>query len=167
MYDLTDQIFGKLRVLARDMAYTGSGQEVRWFCACECGAVVSVRSYLLRKGKQVSCGCSRGFKLGNTLAQKHGYHDTATYTSWEQMKQRCTNPKYPNYKYYGAQGVAVCDEWREFANFLKDMGERPEGTSLDRINPFGNYEPNNCRWATPTEQANNKRSSRRSSVHSC
>lgn len=73
------------------------------------------------------------------------------------MKDRCTNPNNLNYKYYGALGVTVCDRWSQFENFVADMGPRPLKKSLDRINPFGNYEPGNCRWATAKEQANNKR----------
>lgn len=161
MYDLTGQVFGKLRVRGRDPDSGGAGKELRWICTCECGACLSVRSYCLRKQRQTSCGCSRGFSLGNDLAKKHGYHQTRTYHSWEQMKQRCTNPNYPNYKYYGEKGVSVCSRWSLFENFLEDMGERPPNTSLDRVDPFGNYEPSNCRWATPTEQANNKRNSRK------
>jgi hypothetical protein len=83
---------------------------------------------------------------------------TPTYHTWEHMLRRCSNINSPNYLNYGAKGVTVCARWRNsFANFLADMGERPKGTSIDRKNPYGNYTPKNCRWATPKEQANNKR----------
>lgn len=75
----------------------------------------------------------------------------------DNMRQRCANPKAVSWKYYGALGVNVCDRWQTFANFLADMGEAPADRTLDRINPCGNYEPGNCRWATPKEQASNKR----------
>jgi hypothetical protein len=96
-------------------------------------------------------------KLGNKNAQKHGMWQTRTYHTWEQMKQRCLNPKATKYPAYGAVGVVICERWLEFKHFLEDMGERPVGKTLDRINPFGNYEPSNCRWATYKEQVHNRR----------
>lgn len=92
-------------------------------------------------------------------ARKHGMHGTPTYGSWRSMKRRCHDPKHKSYPRYGARGVAVCDRWREsFESFLADMGPRPNGKTLDRFpNPNGHYEPGNCRWATPAEQARNRR----------
>ena len=85
---------------------------------------------------------------------------TTTYRSWDSMKQRCTNPKAPKYEYYGGRGIAFCERWASFANFLEDMGERPKGKTLDRINPHGDYCPENCRWATRLEQARNTTASK-------
>ncbi len=82
---------------------------------------------------------------------------TPTYRSWNSMRSRCLNPKRNCYHRYGGDGITVCDRWALFANFLADMGERPEGTTLDRINNAGNYEPGNCRWATPKQQRSNMR----------
>lgn len=82
--------------------------------------------------------------------------DTETHSIWMGMWQRCTNPNNKKFYRYGARGISVCDRWKAFANFLADMGERPKGKSIDRINNDGNYEPGNCRWATALEQARNK-----------
>ena len=92
---------------------------------------------------------------------RHGHHingkPSPTYISWRDMKARCQNPNHEHYEYYGGRGVEVCERWQNFANFLADMGERPPGKTLDRINNDRNYEPGNCRWATPKEQAQNRR----------
>ncbi len=88
----------------------------------------------------------------------HGLTKTPAYRSWDSMKTRCLNPKCSKFAYYGGRGIRVCERWLNFANFLADMGERPEGkTSLDRIDPNGNYEPGNCKWATSAEQGEHRR----------
>ena len=100
----------------------------------------------------------------SVLNTRHGHvrvgRRTPTYSSWAGMVSRCTNPNQPGWKYYGARGITVCDRWRTFDNFLADMGERPDGKTLDRKDNDGNYEPGNCQWATPTEQVRNRRSGR-------
>ena len=88
-----------------------------------------------------------------------GKRPSAEYAAWGAMIQRCTNPKHPRWRYYGARGITVCERWRNFLNFLSDLGPRPEGHELDRIDNDGNYEPSNCRWADKTTSRRNRRSS--------
>lgn len=159
MYKLDNQRFGRLLVLEEDTVQPKTHREKQWFCLCDCGNTTVTRSYLLRKGITKSCGCLRVDTIKNVDTAKHGYYNTRTYHSWEGMKQRCLNPNSTRYSTYGAVGVTVCERWFDFKNFLEDMGERPEGKTLDRINPYGNYEPGNCRWATYKEQVHNRRRS--------
>lgn len=158
MYDLNGKYFGRLFIIQRDTDIpSGASKEIWWKCLCECGVITSVRSYSLRKGVTRSCGCYGKEQLVHDAGYKHGYHQTPTYHSWEKMKSRCNNPNNPSYSRYGGIGVSYDKRWETFEPFLEDMGDRPEGMSLDRINPFGNYGPSNCRWATWKEQANNQR----------
>jgi hypothetical protein len=90
--------------------------------------------------------------------KQHGMYGTPTYKSWSEMKLRCNNPKHSKNNCY--EGITYCEEWEDFRNFCKDMGVRPEGTTLDRIDPYGNYEPNNCRWADIYTQENNRRNNK-------
>lgn len=162
MYDLIGQRFSRLLVLKRDLNIGGKGKQIKWICQCDCGNITSSGSYELRKGTTKSCGCFSRYRDHTQDNIRHGMHKTRTYHSWEQMKQRCQNPKATRYPSYGAVGITVCERWQLFDNFFADMGDRPEGKTLDRINPFGNYEPGNCRWATYKEQANNQRRHRKS-----
>lgn len=98
-----------------------------------------------------------GAKVGNTNAKKHGLVDTPTYYSWKSMKARCLSPTATGYARYGGIGIKMHRPWLNFENFFKDMGERPEGKTLDRIDPDGDYEPFNCQWSTPSEQQRNRR----------
>lgn len=132
---------------------------------CDCGDVRSYVASALTSGNTQSCGCLR-LEINSALAKiqmtKHGMTGTPTFNSWSSAIERCYRKTADQYPHYGGRGITVCDRWREsFENFLADMGERPDGCTLDRHPDVdGNYEPGNCRWATAAQQANNKRNSR-------
>lgn len=127
-----------------------------WVCRCECGGSADVSKYALKSGASVSCGCVRR-ERHTTHGQSARGHRTGTYSAWHGMLSRCTNPNHIAYRLYGARGVSVCARWRKFAAFYEDMGARPRGCTLDRIDNARGYEPGNCRWATAAEQARNTR----------
>ena len=153
--DLTGQRFGRLVVEAFDSIRKRTSA---WRCRCDCGAETVAMAYHLKRGTTTSCGCFR-VEAAADRVRSHGMTRSPTYLTWVAMLQRCENPEATGYEYYGGRGVTVCPEWHEFEAFLADMGERPKGRTLDRRDPNGNYERDNCRWATPVEQANNKRNS--------
>jgi hypothetical protein len=154
MKDISQHRFGRL------IAVRPTGEKRwrvnLWLCLCDCGKehIAAVNS--LKSGLVKSCGCLLR-ETAKKKATQHGGYGSLTYKSWDAMIQRCTNPNSTAFKNYGAKGVQVCKHWRQYKNFAKDMGDRPIGTSLDRVDPSGNYEPSNCRWATRITQARNKR----------
>jgi hypothetical protein len=128
---------------------------------CDCGNTLEKLGATVRVGRIKSCGCGRGDEIAKSNKRRatHAMTNTPTYNSWKGMRDRCKNPNIPDYENYGAKGVTVCEKWdNSFEAFLADMGERPDGMTLDRINPFGNYEPDNCRWADYHTQRINRRS---------
>jgi hypothetical protein len=148
--ELTGQRFGRWLVLGR--SHVGNHGVVMWLCRCDCGAEKTVKAALLRRGESKSCGCYHRERV--TI---HGMTKTRTWKTWDSMFQRCENPNSPDYHRYGGRGIHVCERWHLFANFYADMGDRPDGMSLDRIKVDLGYSPENCRWATESQQQRNRR----------
>lgn len=150
--DLSLKRFGRLvaiNIAARSPA--------RWLCKCDCGRCHIVVATLLKNGKCKSCGCLRR-EVSAARVYVHGDHGTALYAVWCSMKRRCLNRNSEDFKYYGARGITVCKKWRNsFAAFRDDMGPRPLGMTVDRKDNNGDYEPSNCRWATPKQQCETRR----------
>lgn len=153
--DLKGQRFGRLVVLSESPKRTKS-RGIYWFCECDCGNIKEIASQSLLRGLTTSCGCYNK-QVNIEKNTKHGGYGTPTYKSWDKMMQRCTNPNCPEYVWYGKRGITVCDEWKDFAKFRLDMGERPPQTTIDRINVNLGYFKDNCRWANSVIQANNTR----------
>ena len=145
LIDLTGQRFGKL--VALEYAGTSKRRESLWRCACDCGNESIVRGDVLRRGTTESCGCGKGLK--------HGHHKKPWYSSYKAMMERCYLKSSSNYERYGGKGVTVCEEWHDinkFAEWAETSGYAP-GLTIDRIDPLGNYEPNNCQWLTRSENS--------------
>lgn len=157
--DLKGQKFGRLTVIKR--VESAKQYKSKWLCTCECGNETSVQSYSLRSGNTKSCGCLQK----EIVAEQSTIHGNSKrgkmspeYLSWSNMHTRCKNKNSPSYCSYGKRGISVYKKWNKFENFLADMGEKPSPEhSLERKENDGNYEPNNCKWATVEEQARNKR----------
>ncbi len=159
MKDILGQRFNRLLVIGR--APSDKRGELRWTCRCDCGNRTVVLSSHIRSGRSASCGCFRGELTAkrNRANAKHGHASngkpTRTYFSWAGMHARCYRPDNKSFVRYGAKGIRVCKRWHSFENFLSDMGERPIGKTLHRINGNGDYDPSNCKWATLIEQQSN------------
>ena len=158
--DIKGQVFGRLTVLERDSFVNG---KTRWLCSCECGKQVSIIGQLLRNGRTKSCGCLRVDRATETAHRHGGYvgrKPTRTMRIWKNMIQRTCNPNCPMYARYGGAGIGVCESWQTFERFLSDMGQAPDDLTLERVDNNKGYGPDNCKWATYTEQNRNKSSSK-------
>lgn len=163
LIDITGNRYGRLTVIE----YAGKS---KWVCLCDCGNVVTVKACDIKAGNTRSCKCIRHEYLVNRNKSKATHRMTGSrlYHIWLGMKSRCYYPNHPEYKYYGGNGVTVCEEWRTsfetFSQWAVANGYA-DGLTIDRINTRGNYEPLNCRWATYKEQENNKTNNRLVTIH--
>ncbi len=148
--NLFGQRFGRL-VVTEMVANAKRADKPKCLCSCDCGGSITLPSGALTTGRFRSCGCAKNDEI------KHGLRKTPTYNTWYSMLERCRNPKNASWRNYGARGIRVCERWHELANFIADMGMRPDGKTIDRIDPNGNYEPGNCRWADADVQQRTKR----------
>jgi len=158
MKNLTEKKFGRLIVI-KPIKKNKGGLYI-WLCKCDCGNTVEIVGTNLSSGNTQSCGCLQR-EIIRDRNFKHGMRNFPEYRIWAGIKTRCLNKKEKDYKNYGGREILICKRWlNSFENFYKDMGDRPRGTSIDRINNNGNYCPENCRWITKKEQNLNKRNNK-------
>lgn len=158
-WDLSGKVFGRLKVLRRveDVEEPSGKLRPMYECICSCGNLKNIRSSSLRSGATKSCGCL-SVDTARKVSTTHGLSSSSTYRSYRHMLERCSNPKEAGFEDYGGRGITVCDRWVEsFENFLEDMGVKPENHVIDRIDPDGNYCPNNCRWVDRNTSSYNTR----------
>jgi hypothetical protein len=147
LVDMSGRKVARLTILERSARRNATGSAF-WRCRCDCGNEIEVSGVNIRNGQTQSCGC---------VHITHGMTLSPEYRIWRGMHQRCTNPNSTKYENYGGRGITVCDRWRSFENFYADMGPRPEGLTIERINNEQGYGPGNCKWATYSEQNLNRR----------
>jgi hypothetical protein len=155
--ELRGQQFGRLSI--QKFLRMQKGKSI-WQARCGCGTVIEAVAGELLRGATKSCGCLAR-ELISDFRTSHGMTKSATYASWSAMHSRTSDTESTGYQNYGGRGISVCPEWSNFEIFLSDMGERPEGRSLDRKDTDKGYSKTNCQWSTPRQQANNRRKNRR------
>lgn len=161
--NIAGQKFGRLTAIKRDFDYQKS--VVRWIFRCDCGVIKSIGKGEVVTGRQISCGCAQKEIVRRSITKYHkrkghslhGKWNHELYATWSNMKARCNDEANKDYIRYGGRGISVCDRWLDINNFIADMGVKPDGATLDRIDNDGDYEPLNCRWATVLQQSSNRR----------
>ncbi len=155
--DLTGKRFSRWTVIHRSK--NNRHNQPTWLCRCVCGVEKIVTGGILSSGQSKSCGCHKKDVQRQRMLERntsHGLSKTKTYKIWSGIQTRCLNPNSSGYPKYGAKGVTICERWNDYENFLADMGECPDGMSIDRINNDLGYSPENCRWVDMKTQQNNR-----------